>query len=841
MHAFKSAFSSPHGALGLVLIIFVVGCGRETREAGVPFDLSQATYVGRDKCAECHREQAEAFVNSHHDLAMQPANSSTVLGDFSGVTLEHLGIVSRMFQRDGKYWVHTEGPDGSLQDFEVKYVFGVDPLQQYMVEFPSAQQRASSNQSSSNQSTSSQQHGTTVPRLQVLGVCWDTLQQRWFYLMPPDVSDKLEPDDELHWTGLAQRWNTMCADCHSTNYAKNFQLPAHPVARTVSSRGPSQDDSTGTTTDQDELETDSYGDIAGEYHSSFFEIDVSCEACHGPGSVHVELAGKWMPGWNRTRGYGLANLKASPENQIQACAPCHSRRQIVQAGFQAGDNYYDHFTNALLIDPVYYADGQVLDEDYVHGSFIQSKMYHKGIQCSDCHDPHTARLKHTGNAVCTSCHQHPAAKYDSVAHHFHASPAGTAPENDGTLCVNCHMPTTTYMQVDARRDHSLRVPRPDLSLKIGTPNACTSCHLNLEAVAIDKRPGLKLYQDWMQAGRQGDVEVQTELERANRWCDEACDRWYGETRRRDEHFGEALAAAQTGAPDAAQKLIKLLRQRGAEAPAIARATALELLMPIAPRAASQEASEGMADPHPLVRHSAARVLLAGESSLQSQRLLVDALSDPIRSVRTQAARSLLQLAPEQMATTAGPAFRRALEELEAGIKVSSDHAGAHVDLGVLAEGRGLQGQAIKHYEMAITVDPRFVGPRANLADLLERSAAQNSSAGHLPELVKRLRQEELPLVERNARLLPKNAELQYRYALALYLDGQLDKASELAIRAAELAPTQVEYAQIAAMLFESLKKYDQAIKWAEEANRRSGNSAESQALLERIKAGARTP
>ncbi len=793
--------------------------------------------MGRDKCAACHREEAEAFLGSHHDLAMQPANESTVLGDFNDSRLEHLGVVTRMFRQDGKFLVNTEGADGQLHDFEVKYVFGVEPLQQYMVEFPSHRQRAAALDDATStdiQLGEKNSHAHPLPRLQVLGVCWNTQSKSWFYLSPPDVTDRLEPDDELHWTGIAQRWNTMCADCHSTNYSKNYAPPEHPlIKRSDASVSSPQDRGQPTIEDDQRL-----GTFAGEYNSTFFEIDVSCEACHGPGSVHVDLASRWSPGWNRTRGYGLANLKSAAENQIQACAPCHSRRQIVQGGFQAGDNYYDHFTNALLIEPVYYADGQVLDEDYVHGSFIQSKMYHKGIQCSDCHDPHTARLKHDGNAVCTSCHQHPAAKYDSVAHHFHAKQSNIAPERDGTSCVNCHMPATTYMQVDARRDHSLRIPRPDLSLKIGTPNACTGCHLNLDNVAIEKRNKLKLYQDWMQAGRQGDVEVAAELARVNRWCDEACDKWYGENRRRDKHFGEALAAAQNAAPDAADKLSELLDQRGAEAPAIARATALQLLLMLDPTRAGVEAMQAISDPHPLVRHSAASALIAVSPPSQAISLLTTALNDPVRSVRTQAARTLLQIAPEQSLTTAGPALRRALEELEAGIRENNDQAGAHLDLGVLAEQRGLQPQAIKHYEMAIAVDPRFVGPRANLADLLDRSSATSNNPSAINEIVTELRKAELPLVERNARLLPDDASLQYRYSLALYLDNQLEKATEYAVKAANLSPHQFEYAQMAAMLFERLERFDEAIRWGQAALERSGNAPESKALLERIRRAA---
>ena len=352
-------------------------------------DSTQATFVGRQACIDCHREANDAWQGSHHDLAMDVATPQTVLGDFNDAEFEQFGIRSRMFRRDGKYWVHTEGPDGAMTDFEVKWVFGVDPLQQYMVEF--------------DRPADMPEH--EIARVQVLRICWDTKRKEWFYLHPPDVRERLAPDDDLHWTGVAQRWNNMCADCHSTNLQKNYDVATNT------------------------------------YHTTFSEIDVSCETCHGPGSVHVELANAKSLFWDRKRGYGLARLKDNAETLIQTCAPCHSRRSHVYPGFPPGGNYYDYYNNELLQRTTYHADGQILDEVYEYASFIQSKMYHKGIRCTDCHDPHKAKPKYTGNALCTSCHQHPAGKYDTPAHHFHQ------PDSTGAACVECHMPQTTYMEV----------------------------------------------------------------------------------------------------------------------------------------------------------------------------------------------------------------------------------------------------------------------------------------------------------------------------------------------------------------------------------------------------------
>src|SRR3954471_16482789 len=223
---------------------------------GLPDD-AQATYVGRQSCIQCHQGQAKRWEHSHHDLAMDLATSETVLADFQDQKLEHHGQTSKMFRRGGKYFVHTDGPDGKLADFEVKYVFGVTPLQQYMVEFDRPADMPESE----------------ISRVQVLRETWDTNKKKWFYQNPPDVQEKLDPDDELHWTGITQRWNTSCADCHSTNLQKNFDLDS------------------------------------GTYHTTFSEIDVSCETCHGPGSLHLQLAKSPSLFWDRKRGYALATLK----------------------------------------------------------------------------------------------------------------------------------------------------------------------------------------------------------------------------------------------------------------------------------------------------------------------------------------------------------------------------------------------------------------------------------------------------------------------------------------------------------------------------------------------------
>lgn len=767
---------------------------------GLPAD-AVASYVGRQSCLQCHQPQHEEWRGSHHDLAMDRATQETVLGDFNDAELTHQGVNSRMFRREGKFFVNTEGPDGKLADFELKYVFGVDPLQQYMVEFDRPADMPASE----------------IARLQVLRISWDTKSKRWFHLDPPDVKEKLKPWDELHWTGLAQRWNHMCADCHSTNLQKNYDV------------------------------------ATGIYHTTFSEIDVSCEACHGPGSLHVQLAQSKSLFWDRRHGYALARLKdpASNQGQIQACAPCHSRRRVVAGGYTAGCNYYDYFANEVLTPSAYHADGQILDEVYEFTSFLESKMHHKNIRCTDCHNPHTARLKHEGNKVCTDCHQHPAGKYDGEIHHRHTS------GSTGAQCVECHMPQTTYMDVDPRRDHSFRIPRPDLSVKFGTPNACTRCHLRDETLpgkegtgekasggreppvagdsefslnALLARDGLKEYSHWLAAAQRGDRAVQSRLAAVDRWADAALDKWYGANRKREPHFAEALHAARRMTPDAPAKLLELLGNR--QMPAVVRATAaLELGAYVEPGGEVVRAlRKALEEKDPQIR-SAAILSLQQESSDATVSALAPLLSDPTRLIRTEAARTLALIGSSRLRGEERTAFRTALGECFAGAGVDSDRAAGHLGLGILHENLGQFDEAEQAYRTAIRVEPGSIGARTNLAALYDRMfqevqqrAMQLAQSGHRAAaeaefaavagraaMIGPLRSEELGLLERDALLAPDNAPIQGRIGLARYLDGWRKEADAALLTASLLEPRNPDHLYRLAIYYRDTGRANQAM------------------------------
>ena len=737
----------------------------------LPDDV-ESTYVGRQSCIQCHAVQARQWIGSHHDLAMDVPSHQSVLGDFEDAELTHHGVASRFFRQGDKYLVNTEGREGRMSDFEIKYTFGVDPLQQYLVELD----------------RSSELLPEDAGRLQVLPLCWDTERRKWFYLDPPDVNEKISSDDPLHWTGEAQNWNYMCSECHSTNVQKWFDFDTNT------------------------------------YHATFSEVDVSCEACHGPGSVHVELATSSSVFWDRKRGYGLARLKgASSKNEIEMCATCHSRRRMIQAGYVPGAPYHDFFVNESLLPHLYHADGQILDEVYVHGSFVQSKMYHKGVRCTDCHNPHTAELKHEGNRVCTSCHQHPAGKYDSPAHHHHQP--GTA----GAACVGCHMPEKTYMEVDPRRDHGLKVPRPDLSLQLGTPNACSGCHLERTRVNPEKREALGEYSNWLDAVSSGDSEIRSELEELDRWAAEKVFTWYGEPsrERQDHNFAAILSAARRGVPAVEPLLRKLCKDR--RAPAIVRATAVGELVQFEGEHASRTLRDALQDRDPQVRLAAVdayQVNLGNASLLKGiSRDLAPLLDDPRRAVRQATARVLAGVPPGGLTSQQVELRDRLLGQWRGNLGRTEAPAIAQMNLGIHYEQTATSSKelerAIESYKKSIELAPDVAGPRSNLVSVLETRLSlgptldeqlQNS----LLDQIKELRQQELQLLKRDLTLLPDSAPpvvraaMTHRYGLSLYLSGNLvaaRKALEVAVR---LQPNHPHYLFLLAKFYESQQELDRA-------------------------------
>jgi len=593
-----------------------------------------AIYVGREVCGQCHASEVTAWETSHHAQAMKHATESTVHGDFNDAHFVYGDVDTTFTRKDGKFMVRTDGPDGALQDYEVKFTFGVSPLEQYLLELPGG-------------------------RLQALTVAWDSRPkadggQRWFHLHP---NETIKAGDPLHWTGLQQNWNFECAECHSTNLRRN------------------------------------YDPVSGAYKTSYSEINVSCESCHGPGSLHAAWARKdtgwqaldWTKGlavslderrdvsWtlDPTTGNSARSAPRGTTHEIETCAHCHARRGPIWADVPPGAPMGDGYRVALLDDNLYFPDGQIRDEVYEYGSFLQSRMFHAGVTCSDCHDPHSLKLRAPANGVCAQCHA--PEKYDVAAHHRHA------PESAGAQCVSCHMPTRTYMVVDPRRDHSMRIPRPDLSVSLGTPNACNGCH-------ADKSP---------------------------QWAADAVKSWYGVLDTGFQHFAQTLQAGAVGAPGAREQLLALASD--ASNPGIARASAVSRLDRV-DNSAQRESLRGLLhDADPLVRRAAAEAYAGAPAEVRPD--VFPLLNDPIRDVRLQATQTLATLPAQDLSQEERGRRDRGIEEYIASQRSNADRPEAHHNIGLIAMELGRAAEAEAEFKKALELDPNFVPAAVTLADL----------------------------------------------------------------------------------------------------------------------------
>jgi len=670
---------------------------------------ANSQYVGAATCKNCHTDEYQQWQGSHHDWAMREANADTVLGNFDNTQFSHQGITTHFTTANGEYFARTQNKNGNQQTFKIAYTFGFEPLQQYLIGFPDG-------------------------RYQALTVAWDSRPaeqggQRWYQLMPNDMG---QPGESLHWTGVYYNWNTQCADCHSTGLEKNYNVQAD------------------------------------SYSTTWSEVNVSCESCHGPGSVHSADPSQPLPieysaqmQWVIAEGATIANSIGDPHKgahkEINACAGCHSRRAKISHdpvnNHSAGDTYLDHYQPQLLRQGLYHADGQIQDEVYVYGSFLQSKMYQRGVRCSNCHEPHSLNLKADGNQLCAGCHAPQV--YDNPSHHFH-----NGPKNPGALCVNCHMPETTYMGIDNRRDHSMRVPRPLLAEQIGAPNACNSCH-------VEQTPS---------------------------WAGSAIAQWVNKAETNNQstskdHTGLTIAAGRAGRQSAHQQLIALANDTVSNP--MARATALALLNTYPNQASYQAAQQRLSDANPLVRIGAIEAL---EFLAPDQRWndLAPLLDDKVKAVRLAATASLLGT----QQTTKKARLQANIAEYMASLQVNADRPNGQLQLARAYTALGRHEQADKAYQQALILEPLNAVAINNRADsfraqglhqrALELLVAGNKTVPNTPLLLHSLGlaqvrsgQPALDSLRQAANLAPDNSRYSYIYAIALNGEGKTKQALEV--------------------------------------------------------------
>lgn len=676
------------------------------------------TFTGSASCQDCHADEHRNWQGSHHDLAMQLPGPDTVLADFNNAEFTYNGVTSRFYQDGDKYMVRTDGEDGKLTDFEVAYVFGVYPLQQYLLPLSRG-------------------------RLQSLTIAWDARPaseggQRWYHLYPNEPIDFKDP---LHWTGPYQNWNTRCAECHSTDLQKNYNRESR------------------------------------SFDTQYAEIDVGCEACHGPGGKHLELAATeqlaGVPGggfatdfaqrgdWIFPPGESIAR-RAEPlqsRAQIDACGRCHSRRGTL-GDYHYGADLLDTHRLSMLQSPLYHYDGQILDEVYVYGSFVQSKMHQAGVVCSNCHEPHSNALRATGNGVCAQCHK--ASTYDTPDHHFH-------PVNStGASCANCHMPESTYMGVDRRRDHSMRIPRPDLSVVMGTPNACNQCHTDKDAS----------------------------------WSLDALRKQGVNFRDTGNHLARSFAAVDQGDARAVPSLAALANDTNA--PPIWRATAMEALGQAGGREATQTMAALLYDDDSIIRASTVRSLQF-LSLPQRFQLLTPLLNDPVLAVRMEVAQALAGVPLDQIKAQEANRLRTLFKEYVTVYEQHSDMPGVLSQLALFYSNRGDAPSAERAYKEAIEINPQLVAAYLNLADLLRAQNREEEARKFLLEALA---------------VAPDNGNTIHALGLLETRSGDSEKALDYLAQAAALETLGTRHRFVYAIALHDLGNPRQAVTELNKLNRK---------------------
>jgi tetratricopeptide (TPR) repeat protein len=420
----------------------------------------------------------------------------------------------------------------------------------------------------------------------------------------------------------------------------------------------------------------------------------------------------------------------------------------------------DHYLPRLLDEGMYYADGQIDDEVYVYGSFVQSRMYQAGVTCSDCHEPHSLSLRIPGNGVCLQCHS--AAKFDQSSHHFHKS------DSTGGSCAECHMPPKNYMVVDPRHDHSMRIPRPDLSVKLGVPNACTNCHVEQTA-------------EWAA------VQVRT---------------WYGETHGGYQHYAGALAAARGGKATGGKALIEVVRDT--TTPDIARATALAGLEPYFGQASIGVVTQSLEESDPVMRVAALQALESAQVEIRVA-LVFSALDDPVRAVRIEAARILAKISAGDLSAAQQSLLNKGLQEYIDAQQAMAERPEAQVNLGNLYAALGRAEQAIMAYRTAMELDPAFTPAYVNLADF-HRSRADEEEAEKV--------------LRHAAKIIPGSADVPYALGLSLVRQKRTGEAIPELEQAARFAPDNARYVYVYAVALHSTGKTKHAIMVLQGAHNR---------------------
>jgi len=712
---------------------------------------------GTAECQACHASQAHDWQQSHHAKAMQIPDRQTVLAPFAGEVATYDGLSARFSKAVESAPVEEQDQTGSVKNtlvhlkkedpsafvialedagrpeaggvYQVRYTFGFSPLQQYLIEKAPGQN-------------------------QVAPFAFDTRPeslggQQWYHL-DEKLGETRHP--RLDWDQPLQSWNGMCADCHSTGVRRGFDPESN------------------------------------RFSTSFTGVAVECTSCHlphaiasGPSEEFSDESARLMGGpaaagegisdptgghWVLGPTDRIASWVGVPrsEQPMEQCYACHALRAPLRDGIELGEPFLDQFKPELLRAPFYSATGQIEEEVFVYGSFEQSRMRAAGVQCIDCHDPHTANLRAEGDALCASCHQSDV--YEAQRHHAH-------PLSASVECVDCHMPGRMYMGVDFRRDHQFARPDPTLAKELGGRDVCQDCHEDR-------------FVAWQEIKRNAQATMLPGVERA--WIDGA--------------LGAATNTEVTNHHEARQQYWRLhgteatprTDQRYLSVIADENRTPLERASLIATRSQATIArwialpswQDLMQAPPAMVMATALEKM--SEVGRLPDEWIAEGCLHTLRVVRVAAAGL-----PEAAAL---PACSNAINELATASGQIAWRAEGRLADAARAMGEGRRSEAKDLLDRAIQQDPYAVGPYINQADIFRLEGDERAS---------------MAILDQGLSALPGNGMLLYSRALSAVRAGDTDGALTFIRRARQADADQLEYLMIEVLLLERLGEPQEAI------------------------------
>lgn len=703
-----------------LLIILILVMGKTFAE--------ETVFVGSDSCQSCHQAEHATWQKSDHFRAMQLPTNESVLGDFANVEVEFHSIKTRFFKTDKLFKVATTNTQGKSEIFEVKYTFGYYPLQQYLLDVGDG-------------------------KLQAFNIAWDSRSdkeggQRWFHLQP---TENISPKHPFFWQRHFQNWNGRCAECHSTNLQKNFDVKSNT------------------------------------YNTTFSEINVACESCHGAGQQHVELANtkqlektnmgfaKPLPAvntWIMKPGKTIAESTGQPMNdEIDMCGQCHSLRSPLTEESAKG-GYFDKYRIEGINAPFYHPNGLIKEEVFVLGSFLQSKMYQAGVTCSNCHNAHTGKVKIEGNGLCLQCHQ--ASTYNEPTHHQHEQ------NSAGAMCINCHMPDKVYMGVDARRDHSFSIPTFDFANDPLEPNACLACH--------DKDD-----KSWLTQSK-------------TMWKPAKVKEW-------DRVHGLITTGDGTADRAVADYLQKTANQGGDSA---IRKASMLLDKAMRPSRASVELSIAqLSNPDSLIRRAAVESLDVLQP-IERWKVLQNSLVESNPIVRFSIARVLIEAVP-QMSVQERLMLKDLLAEYRYMLGLNADSPITQMNLANLELNLGNVNAAEQAFLNALKIERSYLPALLQLADFYRQVQRDSEGEKYLLEALE---------------IEPDNADANHAFGLFAIRQKRYQDALGYLKNAYESSESQPNHAYIYAVALENQMQTNVAIKILKAALNRWPNNLELTSLLE---------